>query len=101
MIHDSTDRWPFPEATGRRKDWTEIREADAEQLHECVPPIGGWDCFYVGEPADYDGDGVPVHSLIITRGARYFMLEARATSAAREAAKLDLTRELLAASAAL
>jgi len=75
MIHNSLDRWPFPEATGR-VEWTEIRKADAIELRDCVPPLTlGVGYFFVGEPVRHLNSGEPVHDLVILSGNRAFLKE--------------------------
>jgi len=68
--------WPFPQATNvwkdRRNIWIETNEESYWKLLECLPPeYGDGDLFVVGEAADHNGY-VPVHSVLIKVGERYF-----------------------------
>ena len=89
VVFDLRGSWPFP-AAGDRSRWHEIDQEHAEQLRGCVPPIDCAGGFYVGEPADHDGDGCPVCAFIVMHKGRSYLREMRVDSKARALLLADL-----------
>lgn len=56
----------------RDSQWIEIDVERADYYLNVLPPIDFPGGFFVGEPATHDDRGVPVHTAVVQRGARYF-----------------------------
>lgn len=109
MIVDSVGVWPFLQHTYgedfeayckareiQNNTWREISEEHMRHLLECVPPRYFKSGFFVGEPANHDTRGVPIHSAVCTirhgDGKRYYVRDWPLDAV--EALWIDLTVEL-------